>query len=235
MLKILAAGGILAIATLLLFGPVQNTSKLEQLEKSPDRGKLTWRSQIAKAKGQQRVLMRASIVDYSVPRSFDDALANFHLIIAEPLDSRSYATAYDIRTWYKFRILEKLSAPTVPCTNCLSSTDPPPDLLPLEANEFLGAKVGGEVDVDGVRIISQDPTFPNFEIGRRYLLLVALDSKTMVGALRTGPGGAFALNSDERLEPLTVGLRHPFGEELSQQFGNSVAKLRLSLQQQKQR
>jgi hypothetical protein len=105
----------------------------------------------------------------------------------------------------------------------------------LEANEFLGAKVGGEADVDGVRIISQDPEFPNFEIGRRYLLLVALNSKTMVGALRTGPGGAFALNSDERLEPLQPGLRHAFGEELSGRFGNSLARLRWALQQQEKR
>lgn len=164
-----------------------------------------------------------------VPRNWDDALANFHLVIAEPVDSRSYATTYDIQTWYKFRLVEELSAPTVDCPGCSTAVDPPADLLPLQANEFLTAKLGGETFVDGVAISSSDPRFPNFETGKRYMLLVVFDSNRIVGSLRSGPWGTFALESDEKLKPVNAELKHPFREKLSEEFGNSLGNLKRSL------
>lgn len=234
MIKLLAAGGTLLIAIFFFVGvpSFQNKSKIEELEKSPERGKLSWHSQMAKAKGEQSVLLGASIVDYAVPLSLEDALENYHLVVAEPIYSRSYATTYNIQTWYKFRLVEELSVPRN-CIDCDSSINPPAEMLPLQPNEFLSLKVGGEADVDGIRITSSDPTFPNFETGRRYLLLVAFDSNKVVGALRSGPWGAFALNSDDRLEPVNVKLKHPFRAKLSEQFRNSLSDLRLSLKARK--
>lgn len=229
MVKILALSTVL-IGTLLFFGwsTFQDKAKIQDLEKSPDRGKLNWHAQMAKAKGEQNVLLRSSIVNYAVPRSLDDALTNYHLVIAEPIYSRSYATTYDLQTWYKFRLLEELSSPSKSCVDC-DSIDPPVELLPLEPHEFLTAKVGGETNVDGINITSNDPTFPNFEIGRRYLLLVQFDSKKIVGALRSGPWGVFAVNSDDKLEPINGRLKHPFRDKLSDHFGDSVSHLRRSL------
>jgi hypothetical protein len=231
MSKILAATGTFLVATLFWFGwsSVQDTSKIHELERSPDRGKLTWHAQLAKAKGLDKVLLRSSIVDYAVPRSFDDALANYSLVIAEPFDSRSYATTYDIQTWYKFRIVEELSAPTSECTGCGNAIEPPTDLLPLGTNEFLSSKIGGEVAVDGVPITSSDPSFPNFQIGKRYFLLVAFDSKKLVGTLGSGPWGVFALDSDEKLRSINAELKDPFREKLLHQFGNSLPNLKRSL------
>jgi hypothetical protein len=235
MTKLLALIATLGIGALVFFGVLsfQDKSRIEELERSPDRGKVHWHAELAKAKGKQNVHLPPSKVYYVVPRNWDDALANFHLIIAEPIDSQSYATTYDIQTWYKFRLIEELSVPTVDCTGCATAIDPPVDLLPLQANEFLTAKIGGETSVDGITISSSDPTFPNFETGKRYMLLVVFDSNKTVGLLRSGPWGTFALESDEKLKPVNAELKHPFREKLSEQFGNSLAGLRRSLKTRK--
>jgi len=232
--KILAAAGTFLVATLIWFGwsSLQDTSKIHELEQSPDRGKLTWHAQLAKAKGVDKVVLRSSIVDYAVPRSFDDALANYSLVIAEPFYSQSYATTYDIQTWYKFRIVEELSTPPSDCTGCGNTVEPPVDLLPLESNEFLSSKIGGEVAVEGVPIISNDPSYANFQIGRRYLLLVAFDSKKIVGTLRSGPWGVFALDPDEKIRSVNPELKDPFREKLLHQFGNSLPNLKRSLKRE---
>ncbi len=232
--KILAVAGTFLIATPVWFGwsSVQDTAKIHELERSPDRGKLTWHAQLAKAKGLDRVVVRSSIVDYAVPRSFDDALANYSLVIAEPFESRSYATTYDNQTWYKFRIVEELSAPPSECIGCSSDVEPPLDLLPLATNEFLSSKIGGEVAVDGVLITGSDPSFPNFQIGKRYLLLIAFDSKKLVGTLRSGPWGVFALDSDEKIKSVNAELKDPFREKLLHQFGNSLPTLKRSLKRE---
>jgi hypothetical protein len=234
MSKFLAIAGTFLVATLFWFGSsfVQDTSKIHELERSPDRGKLTWHAQLAKAKGLDKVLLRSSIVDYAVSGSFDDAVANCSLVIAEPFDSRSYATTYDIETWYKFRIVEELSAPASDCTGCSPAVEPPMDLLPLGTNEFLSSKIGGEVTVDGVPIISSDPSFPDFQMGKRYLLLVVFDSKKVVGTLRSGPWGVFALDSDEKLRSVNAELKDPFREKLLHQFGNSLPNLKRSLKRE---
>lgn len=232
--KILAAAGTFLVATLLWFGwlSVQDTSKIHELEQSPDRGKLTWHAQLAKAKGLDKVVLSPSIVDYPVPRSFDDALANYSLVIAEPFYSRSYATTYDIQTWYKFRIVEELSTPTSACTDCGNTAEPPVELLPVETNEFLSSKIGGEVAVDGVPITSNDPSFPNFQVGKRYLLLIAFDSKKIVGRLGGGPWGVFALDPGDKIRSVNPELKDPFREKLLHQFGNSLPNLKRSLKRE---
>lgn len=231
MFKILAASGTVVIATLFFFGffSVQNRTKIEELEKSPERGKLVWHSQMAKAKGKQNVLLDSTIVDYAVPRSLDSALANYHLVIAEPIAGRSYPATYNIHTWYKFRIIEELSTPEINCLDCFSLVGPPEDLLPLAPNEFLSAQLGGEATVDGITITTSDSSFPRFEIGQRYLLLVGFDSNRIVGRLSSGPWGTFIVNSREILEPVNAQLKHPFRERLSMQFGNSLHSLRAAL------
>lgn len=235
MFKILAASGTLVIALLFFLGvfSIQNRSKIEELEKSPERGKLVWHSQMAKAKGRQNVLLDSTIVDYAVPRSLDSALANYHLVVAEPIASRSYASTYNIHTWYKFRLIEELSKPDINCLDCFSLVGPPEDLLPVASNEFLGAQLGGEATVDGVSITTSDSSFPSFEIGQRYLFLVAFDSSRIVGKLTSGPWGTFIVNSSENLEPINNRLKHPFRERLSAQFGNSLHSLRAALRTRK--
>lgn len=235
MFKILAASGTLVIASLFFLGffSTQNRTQIEELEKSPERGKLVWHSKMAKAKGRHNVLLDSAIVDYAVPRSLDSALANYHLVVAEPISSRSQAATYNIHTWYKFRLIEELSTPDIACLDCFSLVGPPEDLLPLGSNEFLTAQLGGEATIDGISITTSDSSFPSFEIGQRYLLLVAFDSNRIIGRLSSGPWGTFIVNSSEKLEPVDTRLKHPLRDRLSTQFGNSLHSLRAALRTRK--
>lgn len=231
MVKLLITAGVL-IATFFAVGILsyQKQSKLEALEKSKDRGKLSWYAEMAKAKGEAEVLKRASIVSYPVAKSLDEALDYFSVVIAEPLESKSYADTYDIRTWQKFRIVEELSTPpTKECTTCPAVGTPPAELLPLQANEFWASKIGGQVIVNDVKITSKDPDFPDFVAGKRYLLFVTFDSQKLVGALRMGPWGTFSLTSNETLQAVDDKLKDPLREELAQHFSDSVVKLRMRL------
>jgi hypothetical protein len=230
MTKLLALSMTLIIAALVFLGILsfQDKSKINQLERSPDRGKLSWRVQMAKAKGERAVNLGANIVEYAATPSFDDALANYSLVVAQPIYKRSYASTYNVETWYRFRLLEELSSPTTTCESCPKPSNPPQELLPLKPGEFLSPKFGGEAIVDGITITSSDQAFPDFQLGMRYLLFVQFDSQKIVGILRLGPRGTFTLDSNEKIRPMNVEL-NPFRESLSQRFGNSLSTLRRSL------
>ena len=83
--------------------------------------------------------------------------------------------------------------------------------------------------MDGISITTSDPSFPRFEIGRRYLLFVSFDEQRMVGKLKGGPWGTFIVNSNDKLEPVNARLRHPLRERLAQQFEDSLPNLRVAL------
>src|ERR1044072_9100864 len=110
MSKLLITAGLLLLTSSLF---LLNTKSTIQ-DQSKDRGKLSWYAAKAKAKGQREVVIRAPLIDYAVPRDLDEALAYYTLVIAEPLEQRSYVEDDEraIRTWYKFRLLEELSSPT---------------------------------------------------------------------------------------------------------------------------
>lgn len=229
MARILIIGIFSIITSSFLIGAFQDKAKIEALEKSKDRGKLTWYAEMAKAKGDLETVFRSGLVRYAVPRSLYEATENYNVVIAEPVDSKSYPGDRDIRTWYKFRIIEELSTPTVTCGNCPLSGDAPDEMLPLKEGEFLASQFGGEVMVDGIRVIAKDPEFPRFENGRRYLLFLNLDSHKTVATLRMGPWGTFTLDSREKLEPIDKKLSHPVKDEITNQFGDSLIRLRMRL------
>jgi hypothetical protein len=207
----------------------QNQSKIEALEKSRDRGQLKWYAEMAKAKGQHEVAFPAPIALYGVARNLDEAAAHFNVVLAEPVQHKFYAVSDDgILTWYKMRLIEELSTPIVSCTNCDKIADVPSDMLPLADDEFLVAQSGGEVEIDGIRIISRNIQFPAFEHRKRYLLFLSLDSERKIGSLQMGPWGAFALDATQNFKPVNEKLTHPLSEELKTKF-DSVSKLRIRI------
>lgn len=227
MAKVLIVGVASILASVLLYGTLQDKNKIEALKESADRGKLSWHAEMAKAKGHQEVVIPI-VSEYTVPSSFDEALEYYNLVIAEPLEQKSYVQNEGINTWYRFRLVEELSAPTSPvqCTTCPGIPIAPTDLLPLESNEFLAPQTGGEALVNGVRVISKDIDYPAFVIGKKYLLFLSFDSQKVVGALHMGPWGTFSLDSSENLTPVDSRLKHPVKSELSRGFGDSVSRLR---------
>jgi hypothetical protein len=152
-------------------------------------------------------------------------------VIAQPLEQRSYVEDDErtIKTWYKFKLLEELSSPTTRCTTCPDIEPAPIDFLPLQTNEFLTSKSEGEVEIDGVRIRQNDPDFPGFEKSKRYLVFVSFDLQKTVAAVRMGPWGTFAIDTNELLRPVSDKYKHPVIEKLTAGTDNSLNGLRRRL------
>ncbi len=232
MIKILGVIGLLILTIFLGVSFDKARSKgQDDWEKSKDRGKLSWYAARAKAKGQREVVIGAPVVTYAVPKDLDEALAYYSLVVAEPLERRSYVEDDEttIKTWYKFKLVEELSSPSIRCTTCPDIESPPNDFLPLQTNEFLISKPDGEVEVDGVLITRSDLDFPKFEKGKRYLLFLSFDSQKTVAATRMGPWGTFTIETNEQLKPISPKYKHPVIEKLTSGADNSLNGLRRGL------
>ena len=223
MAKFLIGGLGLAVLVIGFFSFSQQS--IDALDKSKDKGKLTWHVEMARAKGEKEVLIGSSLVRYSVPRTFAEALQSFDVVVAEVVESRSFPGETDIKTWHRFRLLETLSTHRVQCTTCPDIPEPPTEMLPLSPDEFLLAQLGGEVSIDGVKIKSTNAQFPPFEIGSQYLLFLSLNSERMVAAQRTGPWGTFK-STNGRLQSVDSRLKHALREEIDVRFSGSLAMLR---------
>ena len=207
----------------------QSPSRIAELQKSQDQGKITWWAKMAKAKGEREITLGAPLIRYAVPRSMEEALAHYNVVVAEPVASKSSATTYDIHTWYKFRVIEELSTATQICTTCSKGPEPPSELLPLNEGEFIASKVGGEALVDEVKIVTKDIKFPPFEINQRYLLFIAFDATKTIGALRMGPWGTFTIASNGKLTGVDQKLKHHVSDEIGNRFAGSLDQLRQHL------
>lgn len=221
----------LAALTVAIFQHAQKSTKTDALEKAQNRGQMRWYVDVAKARGEQEITFTSSKLHYSVPSSLERALATQDLVVAEVIDSKSYAadSDRDIETWYKFRIVETLSTHTEACSTCPVLSPPPATMLPVNPGEFLISRIGGEVSMDGVRVVSYDSDFPPFENGKRYLLFLAFDSQQLVAGLRMGPWGTFAVGRDEKLRPVNDKMKHNLRSQLAQDFDDSVVNLRSNL------
>jgi len=208
-------------------------SKIDALEKSKDRGKITWYVELAKAKGEKEIAFPSSLIDYAVPRTLDEALAHHDLILAEVVSSQSFSATSEISTWYKLKLIETLSTRTVECFTCPGPSEPPSELLPLNQGEFLISQVGGQVSIDGIRVISHNTQFPAFEHGKRYLLFLSFDSSKIVASAPMGPWGAFISGPDEKLRPIDSKLMHGVRHELTTRFDDSLTSLRTHLKKER--
>jgi hypothetical protein len=228
-------GFIAAIIVLYSLFSLSQQSRIDALEKSKDRGKINWYVEMARAKGQSEIAFGSSLVDYAVSSNLDEALANHDLVLAEVLSSQSFsaATDTDIRTWYKLKLIETLSTHTVACVTCLDPSDPPSELLPLNQGEFLVSQPGGQVSIDGIKVISNNTQFPAFEHGKKYLLFVSFDSNKIVASAPMGPWGTFISGPDEKLRPVDNKLIHGLRYELSNRFDNSLTSLRTHLKKER--
>ena len=230
--KLLITIGLVILASSLFLSVSKTNWNFQEPDKSKDRGKLSWYAARAKAKGLREVVIGAPVVTYAVPKDLEEALAYYTLVVAEPLEQRSYVEDGEttIKSWYKFRLLEELSSASIKCTTCPDIEPAPKDFLPLQTNEFLVSKAEGEVEVDGVRIKSNDRDFPAFEKSKRYLVFLSFDSQKTVAAVRMGPWGTFAIDaSNEQLKPVSQKYKHPVIEQLTSGTDSSLKGLRRRL------
>lgn len=153
----------------------QRVVELEQRERS---GRIHFRDRVelARARGQQRLVVPATINNWSAdmpasPETADQVLSNYTVVIAQLTAKKSFMFEGDnMGTWNKFRIIEMLSqAPSQPSYGTWPEV--PQELLPVRENEFLMYSYGGTVTIDGVEVTQNEASVPPFQQGQRYILM----------------------------------------------------------------
>ncbi len=222
---------VLALSGLVIFGVIKSSSKIQQpATKFPTKNQLQWRADKAKNEGKQKVQISSPIVEYL--GSFGDMnelLTSHSVVIAQPVEQRTYPDGNDVLTWYRFSILESLTKLKPPvCFDCQSAI-PPHDMLPLKSGEFLLSKYGGKILIDGVEIEQIDAGYPDFRQGEKYVLVISL-YPSGVAISAGGPTGIFKVAADD-LTPLNDSTT-PLKEGVKTKFGNSLKSLKEHFQRQ---
>lgn len=194
----------------------------------PIEKRVQWYVQKAKAANKKEIILPAPHIDYggnTLSMNLDKALSFYSLIVAEPYEEHQYLVDDDkIVTWYKFKIDEKLFINNKPA--CPFCTPPliPADLQPIGDNEFVASKNGGSIVIDGVKVTTYDESFPQLQIGRKYLLFVSM-YPSKVAEIGMGHNGVFDLTDNENMRSINDRF-HPVKKELNEKFGNSLSNLR---------
>jgi hypothetical protein len=191
---------------------------------------LTSLAQEAIARGESDVSTSLSI-NFNEASSLDVAFARDSVIVATPTFKKSY-TVNDqtIDTWYKFKFNETLQQRGI----YTPVDDPPADLLPLAADEFLVVVPGGEQFIDGVSFNISVAQFPSFTMNQKYLLFLNYDTSKRVGTVSGGPTAVYTVVSPDTLASIYVDsdglpIGSPVADGLYARFGNSLNQLRNTL------
>lgn len=180
--------------------------------------------QTAKTRGQRELLLPAPLPYYSDVSDLDDALGNYSTVIAEPISvhTRLSSDATRIEAWYKFRVIDFLSQPENPhaCGTCEAIKEIPPEVLPVKEDEILIARNAGELDIEGVRVRSEDLSFPNYRLNQKYLLFLNLDLNSRIASVELGPQGAYLISRDGEVQ--SIGSP---GRKLSQSLNDRYGKV----------
>jgi hypothetical protein len=206
----------------------QTAEQIAKLEKAEDRGSLKWYARLARAKGQNIISKWGPEATYGDGvKDLNDALRYYQMILAVPIEKQSLPYGdRNVITWYKFKIVEKLSHKELkPCDCMPADLVAPQEMFPLSANEILVPRAGGSVMVDGVEVTEDDLQFPQFALSTRYLLFLQTDDSGQIGLLGMGPTGVFVEQEDDRLEPLS---RRPnaLTSDITTRFRSSIQMLR---------
>jgi len=223
--------GIIAAVLLTAAGTTFTPLKTQEA-KHPVKGRVKWHAEQAKQKNRGDVTLMAPVGIYSGSASdLEDALSNYSVVIAQPVAEQTAIfdeenTANDIVTWHKLRVIEYLSRNTNTPQSFPKSLLPE-RLLPLRPDEVLVNKIGGALNVDGVKLTMTDGGFPPLSKNKQYLMFLAIEASGFA-SVGVGPGGVFTVEGNNKLRPHGKGNKK-IATELEARFGGSVDSLRTHL------
>lgn len=198
----------------------------------PRENRLQWWAQKARAAGKDQIEVPAPDIEYSgssPTTNLDKALSAYSVVLAQPIQEHTFAGNDEIITWYKFKILESLVKQQFPACNGCYPVMPPAGLAVQSPDEFVAARIGGTVVIDGVNV-SMTSGFPRLQIGSTYLLFI---SKYESGGaeIGAGPDGVFAIDvtDTDHIRPLRKS-QHPLQRDIEAKQSNSLNQLRKYIQ-----
>jgi len=230
-LSIIVIGGVLAsgaLVTRYMRGRVQTAEEPPPSVKHGELGTLKGRILDAKADGLDDVQLSVLICGWDIG-NLREALARDTVMLAEVVGKKTFADKYDLRTWYRFKIIDTLSERPMPKYPTYSSLPyPPEEMQPVKEDEFVMLEINGQMEIDGVQV-TQHSNGVAYSVGGTYLIFLHIDPSKQV-AVRSGtdPLGVFLVGKDGTFKAY-VDKPYPLRDQMARQFGNSIEKLRKGL------
>ncbi len=213
----IAAGFILASASAVILGQDQSTQD--------DRGTLKWRVREAKKLGKTSIELDVGIVEHAATQSLDIALEDTSLVLAKVLKSEADHDDYNVFTWRKYRLLEKLSFQRGVYDRPLPE-DVPADMLPIGPDEFVMAEEGGAIVIDGVTVTMDAGVSHPRPDHLRHLMFVLLVSPGPLALPNYGPIGAFWVDDSDKIHAEVDLDLNPLGAEFLERTGGDLSGAR---------
>ncbi|MDQ3744486.1 MAG: hypothetical protein M3444_08895 [Acidobacteriota bacterium] len=227
-IAVLVAIGLAALIAWNTLPGVERTVQAQQ--GSPEPGSIDDLVQQATANGE--VMVNSPIlVSHEDVDGFDEAQANYTIVVAQAVSSQSYATsAFDIETAVTFNVTETLAtkAPHI-CVSGKCSV--PAGVSAPASNQLLLLKSGGSIVRNGVSVVKEWTDLPDFTPGQSYLLFIDYDPSSGVGVPAIGPVGVFLVSSSSTLSPIMTDPEKETGlqDDIAERFANSLTQLRNTL------
>jgi hypothetical protein len=158
-------------------------------------GPTTWAGR-AKAKGQTEVTIR-TFADESEGFSLGEMFDCFAVVLGQPVFQITLPDDHDVRTWYTFRVSETISRPRKHCATKPTLPEVP-SIVPQGGGQVVVAVIGGQAEINGVRVNQLCAESPQFKGGGTYVLFLDFtsDSTAVIGAHGSG---AYEVGEDGRL------------------------------------
>lgn len=221
---LIVAGGF-GLASLFILTRAQQTGA--------EPGTLDWYAEQAVEQGSGSWELGAGIFDYIEPKDWNDVLAWNSLVVVEPIEVKSYSQDdRGIWSWWRFRVVETLSQKDVAsCNSCSIPTVLPSDFSPPQQDQIVVQKYSGWLLHNGVWLTAIEPSFPEYVMGQKYLLILELDPRDRSGEMVMGPLGVYRIDSSGLMTCVCeyAGRENPYRDILTSRYGNSLAQLRAEL------
>jgi hypothetical protein len=224
---ILSIVGLLVIASGAAFGQASASRAQDQDPRS-------LRSRAAKARAGNARVVDLGLSEGIPPAivSLKDAASSYSLFVVVPVTTETVVeNGRNILTWYKLRILERLS--TSPASLIVPAlTEFPADIMPSAQpngpDELMLLQHGGTKIVDGVTFTQSLVNFPQLTTGATYLCVLDISPDGRVALAPLSGMGIYDVTNNELLKPLSRP-DHPLSKELGDTYLNSLTRVRRAI------
>jgi hypothetical protein len=245
---------------------ISKQAQLKELDSAKDQGSVAWYVRKAKLTGESEIAIPGLTRCPPEVGDLNDALSKFRVVLAEPVERFTKVDTVGLVTWYKFVILDDFSSNQFKspqgCSNCGNSSGDisylPKELLPLKEGEIVVPHIGGELLIDGIRVVQPSGILIDFSTGlkienyqllsrktydepkaykrvlnpRQFLLFLSMSNSSKVGSLSLLERGIFSHSPEGELEAVE-NLPDPIKKQLDELQINSLEKLKTYSQRMK--
>jgi hypothetical protein len=191
-------------------------------------GSLRLLAEQARARGVRQVDLGTILGCPPDVSSLTDAVRHYDLFVLQPIAAETVLeNDRNLMTWYKARILKKVSnSPSSPLAPILAELPPRvlPHDVPANNQQILVIQNGGTITIDGVVITQRVVDFPALIPGKEYLCVLAISRDARVAIVPLGGQGVFEITGGDSLRAIGS-IPHPLTKDVKARYGNSLSRI----------